>query len=255
MAQLQAQSQSADTSGPELWRQHAELNGRTVSLLSKLERMNIATLRKKARDGSLEVEHLLQAAAQRPPGLSDELSRLTADHQWQARGLQPDGTRVVPFAKWAAVAAAYSDAEFDGLRALANELENVPFILGLVEEVRSSASISFALELCNGYVTDLVQFEEVAFRLARTFNLLLSFKQAPPITAAQARAIQDFLCALYPHARIEADRALVLLALRGVGDRDAMQFVESVEVFAEPWAGTNEVVLRAVRKRVKANAL
>nr|WP_315207376.1 hypothetical protein [uncultured Albidiferax sp.] len=217
--------------------------------------MNIATLRKKAHDGSLEVEHLLQAAAKRPLGLSDELARLTSEYQWQVQGLQPDGTRVVPFAKWAAVAAAYSDEEFDGLRTLAKEPENVPFVLGLVEELHTSASVSFALELCNKYLAHPAQSHNAAFSLARTFNLLLSFKQAPPVTAAQARSVQDFLFALYPHSEREADRALVLLALRGVGDHDAVPFVESTAAFAEPWSGTKEAVLRAVRKRLKAHAL
>lgn len=217
--------------------------------------MNIATLRKKARNGSLEVEHLLRAAADRLPDLSDELARLTMELHWQVQSLQPDGTRVVPFAKWAEVAAAYSDDEFDGLRVLLRDPKNVPFVLGLVEELRTSASASFALELANRYFTDLANFEEAAFRLARAFNLLLSFKQAPLVTAVQAGCIQNFLCNLYPYAKTEADRALVLLALRGVGDFNAIQFVASTEVFAEPWAATKEAVLRAIRKRVKANAL
>lgn len=213
--------------------------------------MNIATLRRKARDGSLEVEHLLQAAVERQPGLSEELTQLAAKHDWKAQGLQTDGTRVVPLAKWAAVASAYASEEFTGLRTLAREPENVAFILGLIEEIHTNEAISFTLEICDRYLTDLAHCQEMAFHVASTFNLLLSFKQAAPASTVQAKAVQEFLFSLYPHAKSDANRALVLLALRGIGDRDAIQFVESTPDFSETWAGTKESVLRAIRKRSK----
>lgn len=45
----------------------------------------------------------------------------------------------------------------------------------------------------------------------------------------------------YPHAKTEVNRATVLLALRGVGDHDAIQFLESVLDFGEPWADTKKI--------------
>lgn len=217
--------------------------------------MNISTLRKKARDGSLEVEHLLQAAVERQPGLSEELTRLSSTHDWKVQGPQPDGTLVVPFPKWAAVASAYASHQFAGLSVLAKEPENISFVLGLLEQIHTSESVSFLLDICNRCKTDLAEFEEIAFSVASTFNLLLSFKQAAPVTNLQARAIQEFLCALYPLAKSEPNRAVVLLALRGIGDRDAIQFIKSASNFGEPWSGTKELVLHAVRKRVKTLAL
>lgn len=217
--------------------------------------MNIATLRKKARDGSLEVEHLLRAAIEKPQGLAEELSRLAVVHGWKDESIQPDETRVVPFAKWAVVAATYANEGFIGLRALAQKPENIEFVLGLVEEIHTNESVSLAIDVCEKYLADLPQFEGIAFRLASSFNLLLSFKHAPPVTAVQASTIQKFLFSLYPYANSEAERALVLLALRGVGDRDAIQFVDSAKAFSEPWSSTKESVLRALRKRVRANSL
>ncbi len=217
--------------------------------------MNIATLRKKARNGSLEVEDLLQAAVERLPGLSEELSNLATKHEWLAQALMTDGTRIVPFAKWATVASAYASEEFAGLRALARKTENIPFILGLLEEIHTNESVSLVLEICSCYLTDLTQFKDMAFRATQTFNLLLSFKKAVPVTTVQAKAIQEFLCALYMHAEFESSRAHVLLALRGVGDNYAIKFVESSADFSAPWSGTKESVLRAVRKRVKTNVL
>lgn len=216
--------------------------------------MNIATLRKKAQGGLLEVEDLLQAAIERQPGLSEELARLGAIYGWQTQGLQPDGTRVVPLAKWAAVASAYAESGFEGLRALAQEPHDIPFVLGLAEEIKSADSVAFILEICDLYLKGEAS-EALAVRISSAFNLLLSFKQAAPVSSAQATAIQNFLIAVYPSIQTEAKRATVLLALRGVGDQTAIQFVEAAADFKEPWSDTKSVVLRVVRKRVKAHAL
>lgn len=217
--------------------------------------MKIATLRKKAREGSLEVEDLLQAAVERQPGLSEELTRLGVKYGWRLQGLLPDGTRIVPLAKWATVASSYACEEFTGLRKLVQERENVPFVLSLVGQIKVNESVSFALELSDQYLGDLSKAENLGFRVAATFNLLLSFKPAAPLTSVQAKNVQNFLFALYPHAKSETHRALVLLALRGVGDEDAIRFVESIPDFIELGKNTKKSVINALRKRVKGNAL
>ncbi|WP_229007830.1 hypothetical protein [Methylophilus sp. Leaf408] len=214
--------------------------------------MNITTLRKKARNGSLEVEHILQAAVENQPGLAQELARLAPAHNWVTQ--QPDGTRVDHFAKWAAVASTYAKEQFSGLRVLAQEQENISYIIGLIEEIHTNESISFLLELSKKYLSDLPKFEVEALRVAKAFNSLLSFKQPVTVTNSQAKAIQDFLFALYPHAKTEIKRAIVLLALRGIGDREAIKFVEFALDFDGSLATTKANVLRAVRKRLKANA-
>jgi hypothetical protein len=216
--------------------------------------MNITTLQRKARDGSLEVEHLLQAAAESLLGLSEELSRLGATHGWQLQGMQPDGTRVVPFARWAAVASAYASHGFPGLRELAREPDEVPFVLGLLEHVFTNESVAFAIEICEKFLSTPEWPRELGFRVTATLNLLLSFKRAAPVTETQARAIQDFLLALYPRAQTEAERAVVILALRGIGDEGALRFIEAAADFTGAWSGTKEPALRAVRKRIKASA-
>jgi hypothetical protein len=114
--------------------------------------MNIATLRKKAQRGLLEVEDLLQAAIEKQPGLSEELARLAMAYGWQTQGLQCNGTWVVPLAKWAAVASAYADSGFVGLRAQVKEPQDIPFVLGLAEEIKYSDSVAFVLELSAQYL-------------------------------------------------------------------------------------------------------
>ena len=217
--------------------------------------MNTKTLRKKAKDGSLEVEDLLQAAIAGQPGLPEELARLTAEYGWQRHGLQPDGTRIVPFAAWAEVASAYASGGIAALRALVQEPENIPFVLGLLEGLHTNESVALVLEIYGENLTNPAHATDLALQIASTFNLLLSFKPAAPVTTHQAAAIQDFLFALYPLAQSPAERTTVLLALRGVGDSNAIRFVEAAADFPEPWQDTKKSVLRALRKRVKKNAL
>lgn len=216
--------------------------------------MKIQSLRKKARDGSLEVEHLLQAAIERESGLAEELSNLSKKHAWQFESLQPDGRRVVPFDRWATVAATYASGGFPELRKLLDEPDNLSFVLGLVESIKTSESVVFILDICNKYLKDDPQSTIAAFQIASSFNLLLSFKHAPVISDQQAKSIQDFLFALYPHAKSQEDRATVLLALRGVGDHSAMTFVEAAADFTNPWAATKQVVIQAIRKKNAINS-
>jgi hypothetical protein len=213
--------------------------------------MNIQSLRKKARDGSLEVEHVLQAAIERQPGLAEELSSLSEKHAWQFESLQPDGRRVVPFARWALVAASYVSGGFPELYEILDEPDNLPFVLGLVASIKTSESVVFILDICNQYLKDDPQSTIAAFQIASSFNLLLSFKHAPVISAQQAKSIQDFLFALYPLAKSQVDRATVLLALRGVGDHNVMAFVETAADFTDPWADTKQVVIQAIRKKMQ----
>lgn len=67
--------------------------------------MHIQTLRKKSRDGSLEVEDLLRAAVEKLPGLEAKLKALALANGWASTAALSGGaTRTVPFAKWAEVA-------------------------------------------------------------------------------------------------------------------------------------------------------
>ena len=213
--------------------------------------MKITTLRRKALNGLLEVEDLLRAAVENQPGLPEELARLTVECGWQSNGLLPDGTRVVPLAKWAAVVTSYSRGGFAALRMMASDPENIPFVLGLVEQIKTNESVALVLEMCRLHVTHPAHSEALAFEFASAFNSLLSFKLAAPVTATQAEGIRKFLFNVYPTAHSEAHRAAVLLALRGVGDQSAVRFVELAADFNEPWEQTKSAVLRAIRKKVK----
>jgi hypothetical protein len=217
--------------------------------------MKLDVIRKNAKAGTLEVEHLLCAAKLGIPGLAVELRRLSAELHWPSEGSLPDGSRVVPFGRWAEIVALYASDGYDGLASAAADPTNTKCILGLLEELKTPEALAFLLEdyalLIDGPKSDLPK----ALQIAGTLNNILSFKPLVPITSSQAQSIQDFLLALYTFVEREADRATVVLALRGVGDEAALEFVSALPEFAEPWSTVKATTIRSLRKRIRANAL
>ena len=124
----------------------------------------------------------------------------------------------------------------------------------MVEEVKTVESTAFVLELCERALGPTLS-KDVAFGVVSSVNALFSFKHAAPVSDEQAERFQRFLLALYPQAKSEVHRAKVLLALRGVGDQDAVQCIQSASEFAEPWADTKKAAQSAVQKRIKAAML
>lgn len=124
----------------------------------------------------------------------------------------------------------------------------------MVEEVKTVESTAFVLELCERALGPTLS-KDVAFDVVSSVNALFSFKHAAPVSDEQAERFQCFLLALYPQAKSEVHRAKVLLALRGVGDQDAVQCIQSASEFAEPWADTKKAAQSAVQKRIKAAML
>lgn len=216
----------------------------------QLEGMSLQSIRKKALTGSLEVDHLLREARLGTPGLGQLLLQLSEQLGWPHAELAPDGTREVPLAAWARVVAAYSNAGFPGMRDLALDSTLAPFVIGVVEELKTVEALAFLLEV---FAVNLAQPErdiQLFIRLATAVNLMLSFKSAPPMREEQSELVQLFLFRLHSLARNHAEAALALLALSGVGSADAAAFVQASPRLAPPWANVQSTVLRAIRKRV-----
>jgi hypothetical protein len=217
--------------------------------------MNLRTLRKKAHTGALEVEDILKAAAEHQPGLSEELHRLSGDLGWPATGVLSDGSRVVPLAKWAEVAAAYSSGGVAALAEFASKPEDASFVLALLVELKSPEALSFLLEDYAKVIEAPSHALGLAFRIASALNLMLSFKHSTLVSKEQAAAIQDFLFRLLPFAESDRDRAIVILALRGVGDDRSIRLLSSLDELQPPWHDAKQTSLRVIRKRLRQNAL
>jgi hypothetical protein len=224
-----------------IWQRFAGLLGQ--ARLTYIHAMKESDLRRKARQGTLEVEHLLQAAVCRLPGLRAVLAEIAARDDWKKAE--------DPFATWAAVAVAYAEGGMDGLHALARG-ETSHFVIGLLEELRSVEAVHALLTWWPEAITYPDGNSDLAWRIASTLNLVLSFKGAPQIEEVQHSEVRQFAYRLYDLAHTDLQRATSLLMLRGVGDAGSLAFVERADEFAPPWADTKGAVVRAIRRRVRA---
>ncbi|MDR3159827.1 MAG: hypothetical protein LBU11_12680 [Zoogloeaceae bacterium] len=212
--------------------------------------MNVDTLTRRARAGTLEVEHILEAAVERTPGLADRLAQLSIKYAWSASGTLPNGSLVAPMAKWAQIASAYATNGFDGLRVLASNLDDAPFILSLVSLIKTPQSVAFILDTYQQLIANPAKNIETSVEISSALNLMLSFKDAVAISTEDATAIETFLITLFPLVKTETHKAIVILTFRGVGRERALNLVQSIPSFSSIWESSRKATLRALKKRV-----
>ena len=218
--------------------------------------MTLATLRRKARNGTLEVEDILNAAVARCEGLADELEVMCVSCGWtNDGGMSGNGSRLIPFRKWAAVAIAYSRG---GWQALGELLRTSPdmhsFVYGLLEEAHDPGSLSVIIRGDGAVLADPSVDRQRAHRIARAVNLLLSFPPWIEILEQDRVTLCAFLHQLVPLCSQDNERACAILALRGVGDADSLKLLGTEKVLGGPWADTIKVTTRSIRKRLRLNA-
>jgi len=213
--------------------------------------MNLATLRRKAADNSLEVEHLLKAARLKLPGLWTELELLASQHDWSLDNQLADGSHVVPFGRWAKVAGAFASGGYEALRPLALDDIDAPCVVGLIEELNSAEAIDqlfvlFAAEICNPLCRPAV-----SHKLVSALNLLFSVKSSPPTTHNQRAVAAAFLNKALSISTTNVERANVLYALRGAGDLESLEALADIDEPDAPFAGARTLAMRSIRKRLE----
>jgi hypothetical protein len=213
--------------------------------------MTLRALRRKAHDGSLEVEHLLKAAKQKIPGLRSELASLSQELAWSMTPFLPDGSHVVPLAKWAEVAGAYAEMGMPGLEPLSRDFHNAPYVLGLLEELNSSEAVATVLELFSPVIHQPQDFPDLLSPLVASINLLMSVKGCPAFSPEQAALAREFLhkaIALMPE---QSRQACVVYALRGVGDQQSIDLLSRLRAFEPPYANAKASAVRTIRARLR----
>ena len=208
--------------------------------------MNVANLRRKARRGALEVEHLLDAAVARVPHLSEELRQLASEHGWKtAQEIEPGE---LPLATWAAVAAAYAEGGLEGLHVF--DQTHASYCVALLEEIKSESAVQALLTWWPEALSS-ESTPDFAWPIAAALNFSLSFKGAPDISEEHRESVCQFAYRLYRAAQTEVQRATALLVLRGVGDEQSLMFVAQADEFERPWADTKQNVTTAIRRRLR----
>lgn len=213
--------------------------------------MSIVSIKRRARTGTLEVEHLLKEAAHPSYALANTLDELSAKLQWSFSGVLDNGDLVVPLATWAKVVSTYYREGFFGLIRISDEQDLAGFIIGLLEELKTKEALDTLLLAYKKYLSESGRDIDLSLRIASAVNLMLSFKPTFSPNHVQVVELQAFLCALYTCCEDDAQRAIALLALRGVGDEGSAVFAAS-KVLMSPWHDVPKIVGRHIRARFRA---
>ncbi|MBB3122079.1 hypothetical protein [Pseudoduganella violacea] len=208
--------------------------------------MSITSIKKRARAGTLEVEHLLKEANYPDETLAAALEELSTELQWHTFDAQKNEPLYVPLATWAKVVSTYCREGFDGLIRLCAEPELPTFVLALFEELRTKEALDALMTAFGSYISEPCRDCEMSARLAATLNLMLSFKPSADADASQAAELRAFLRSLYSGARDDHQRSLALLALRGIGDEDSAKFALA-QSLDDPWQEVPKLVAKHIR--------
>ena len=183
---------------------------------------SIKSIRRKAADNSLEVEHILEAAVQRLAGLPELLDELSAANRWSDSAYLPDGSHVVPLARWARVASTYCRNGISGLKMLLSLPNHESFVLALLEELHSEDAIDAILSFFEKIIESPTSNQELALKVVNTLNLILCFKPNSNIEASKMNQILKFTHEMINNAEDQVARATPVLLLRAVGDETSI---------------------------------
>jgi hypothetical protein len=214
--------------------------------------MSLVSIKKRAYDGTLEVEHLLKEAAHPSDALAQLLDALGKELEWQVWDETNDGNHFVPFASWASVIATYCREGYPGLVRLSSDPVLGSFVIALLEELKTKEALDALLYAFKGYLTEPGRDIAISFCVAKAVNLMLSFKPSIEAEPAQADELQSFLLRLYASAQTDGQRGTALAALRGIGNEAAANFADSI-CLSSPWDKVPQLVARHIRKRLRAS--
>jgi hypothetical protein len=213
------------------------------------------SLRRKAADGSLEVEHLLPVAVRGDASDAPLLRALKAEFKWPDTGRQGRAW-IVPLGRWTDTVCRFLEDGYTGVVRMAGESAGaVEFCASLLEEVKTPESVTALLAIGGPVVKRPEADVRLAFRLADAFNVLLSFKDRPAVGAAVEKRVRDFLHRLFALPLGETRQAIVVCALRGVGDAKSVSLIKGLPPFRD-WAhtGLQQSAVRQIQQRTRPPA-
>jgi hypothetical protein len=213
---------------------------------------SLNSIKRRAANNSLEVEHLLEAAALRLEGLPALLDKLAASEEWNETGILEDGSRVVPLARWARVASAYCREGLLGLENILALPGHESFVLAMLQELHSAEAVGAIGHWFAEIIANPANNHELAHEIASTLNLILCFPPDVDLTEQNVHLFRQFAHALAGFGKDQVQRAVPVLLLRAIGDESSLALMQSLPPFTSPWESVIPATRRSILKRLKA---
>lgn len=208
---------------------------------------SILALARIAAKGSLEVEHLLQAATHPAPDLAEALDALAAEQGWRTHPCFPE----VPLGTWATVVSVYCRSGHQGLLAAAHDRHLLPFVLGLLEALKTDEALATVVRIAAS--------DEIAGRadpqqtgaIVNALNLAAMNSPTGGPTEPDREVGRDFLHAASARPASEDQWASLLCALRFFGDETSLGLISACPPLPPHWEPVRKSAVRAIRKAMK----
>lgn len=205
-----------------------------------LDLQMIQAIERKAKNGTLEVEHILKLAKSPSTEVATVLRDLSVKYNWQHHPCFPN----VPLATWAEVTSEYCLNGFDGLVRLARETGKTSFVFAQLEEIGSPQSLYAALSIGRHLLSAPERDLETSYALAGVLN---SFGLKGIL--AEPLELTRFLENLLRLSTHEHQLGTTMCALRWYGNAASVSLVREVKPMQEHWESVRRAAIRAIKKR------
>jgi hypothetical protein len=220
--------------------------------------MNLNALARKAAKGTaalayggaMNVEDMVRFALIHGPAGADEIDRLCAQHQWLANGLLEDGTRVVPFALWAQVCAAYGRGGVSALHALLPDSELSTLAIAVLAELKTVDSVRVLMGFCDSADWRSPDVGHADWQALSTLNGLLSFDDGVQIDSPLQNELLQIVRKAYGVAPTPFLKSLCLCALRGAPTPESLAWVQTLETADADSEVARVNVVKSIKRRL-----
>lgn len=215
--------------------------------------MNLNALAKKAAKGAMEVEDMIRFVLFHGAVAADEIERLAKQHQWVMDGLTPDGARVAPFGRWALACVTYGREGEGGLIPMLRDPEMARFAVGILQEVRTPASVDALLDYCAtaGFAAEDHEHPAwVEWQALLALNYLLALDDFVPVPQSTLDRLRDVAIAAYGKAANAHLRSMALAALRGAPSEATLRWAQELKPLDPESASMQRACVKALRKRL-----
>lgn len=154
----------------------------------------------------------------------------------------------VPYEKWIECVCDFLEQGEDGLLKRAVDPMELPFVLGVVEELPPENAVSILdslVQRCGGT-------RHTTLALVTTANLVLAVGEVPSLTPDRRVRLLGFLHGIIGEARPDDPAyGMALYALRGIGDDTTLMILSGVPDAIGPYAGAKRLATAAIRDRLR----
>ncbi|MGJ7565121.1 hypothetical protein ACSFBM_14795 [Variovorax sp. GB1R11] len=222
------------------------------------EKMNLNALARKASKGpapsayggAMNVEDMIRFASVHGAEGADEIERLCAQHGWLSDGLLEDGTRVVPFARWARACAAFGRGGVPALRPLLADPALATFAIGVLEEVKTVESVETLIGFCGSAQWQSTDATHAEWKALAALNLLLSLDDGVKVEKAVMDDLLQVVVKAFGAASEPILQSMCLWAVRGAPAAESLAWVQTLDVADAAVDAARATAIKSLRRRL-----